>query len=144
MTEFQFAFLCLFALSIVIMIAYTMHRDRQEETTIWTTGSTTADQEEEKFMPVTYTTTLQDFDPELGGGQTALEFARAYSRVACLAAEQMVTDKAITGESKKDQAVAVLRTFIRAQGHDPDDENLSAALPYLIDAAFCEEAKPLF
>ena len=143
MTEFQFAFLCLFALSIVIMIAYTMHRDRQEETTTWTTGLTTADQEEEKPMPVTYTT-LQDFDPELGGGQTALEFARAYSRVACLAAEQMVTDKAIPGESKKDQAVAVLRTFIRAQGHDPDDEGLSAALPYLIDAAVCEEAKPLF
>lgn len=142
MTEFQFAFLCLFALSIVIMIAYTMHRDRQEETTIWTTGLTTADQEEEKPMPVTYT--LQDFDPELGGGQTAFEFARAYSRVACLAAEQMVTDKAIPGESKKDQAVAVLRTFIRAQGHDPDDENLSAALPYLIDAAVCEESKPLF
>lgn len=140
MTEFQFAFLCLFALSIVIMIAYTMHRDRQD--TIWTTGLTTADQEEEKPMPVTYT--LQDFDPELGGGQTALEFARAYSRVACLAAEQMVTDKAIPGESKKDQAVAVLRTFLRAQGHDPDDEDISAALPYLIDAAIREDAKPLF
>lgn len=142
MTEFQFAFLCIFALSIVIMIAYSMHRDRQEETTIWTTGLTTADQEEDKPMPVSYT--LQDFDPELGGGQTALEFARAYSRTACLAAEQMTADKAIPGESKKDQAVAVLRVFLRAQGYDPEEEDLSAALPYLIDAAVREESKPLF
>lgn len=141
MTEFQFAFLCIFALSIVIMIAYSLHRDRQEETTVWTT-TVTNDPTEEKEMPLTYTT-LQGFD-ETCSGQTAFEFARVYSRIACLAAEQMSIDGTIPAESKKDQAVAILRSFLTAQGHDPDDADLSKVIPYLIDASVREDAKPLF
>ena len=92
-------------------------------------------------MPITYT--LQDFNTA-SSGQTAFEFARVYSRVACLAAEQMVADKTIPREAKKDQTEAILRSFLRAQGYDTSDEDLSAALPYLIDASIREDAKPLF
>ena len=138
MTEFQFAFLCIFALSIVIMMAYTLHKDRQDETTVWTT-TVTNDTQEEKEMPISYA--IPEFDTI---SQTAFEFARAYSRIACLAAEQMSIDGAIPQESKKNQAVSILRSFITAQGHDPDEEYLAVTIPYLIDASIREDAKPLF
>lgn len=146
MTEFQFAFLCIFALSIVIMIAYSLHRDRQEENTVWTTGITMTDDDSEgKKVPeaITYTT-VPDFFDTTGGGQTGFEFARAYSRLAYLAAEQMAITGSIPGESKRDQAIAILNSFLRAQGHDTEDEDLSTVIPYLIDAAIREDAKPLF
>ena len=122
------------------MMAYTLHKDRQDETTVWTT-TVTNDASEEKTMPISYP--FQDFDTA-SSGQTAFEFARAYSRIACLAAEQMSINGAIPAESKKNQAVSILRSFLTAQGHDPDEEHLAVTIPYLIDASIREDAKPLF
>lgn len=139
MTEFQFAFLCLFGLAILIMVVGT-HNFKAD--TLYDSAQTYTLVSEDTQMP-TYTYTAS---AESAPAQTAIEFARVYGRVAVLAAEQMAMTGKIEKASRNEKALEILKLLIKAQGYDdPDgDEDVKAALPYIIEFSVYEEFRQLF
>lgn len=138
MSDFQFIFLCMFALALVTMAVIWARRENEQ--TIYTLTDDSAPQE-----PASYTTyASSDILPEAVTAQTALGFAKVYALYAIGAVEQLCKNGDVAKEDRKEKAIEVLKVFLKADGYDPDDADLSAALPYLIESGLYEESRPLF
>ena len=140
MSDFQFIFLCMFALALVTMAVIWARRENEQ--TIYTLTDDSAPQETATTSYTTYA--ASDILPEAVTAQTALDFAKVYARYAIGAVEQLYKNGEVAKEDRKEKAIEVLKVFLKADGYDPDDEDLSAALPYLIESGLYEESRPLF
>lgn len=141
MTDFQFAFLCIFGLSLVVMVVVFVRREN--DANIYTL----TDDQTSQSSPSSYTVwSASDPLPEWSSApaQTALEFAKVYARYAFEAAEQLAKTGEIAKEDRKEKAVEILCVYLKAQGFDPNDDSIVPALPYLIESCVYQEHQPLF